>query len=386
MTLERRLAAEVSAGLDGWVDAVVSRVAAEVPDLVGDDTAAELATSSSRALLSEFAAALTQGDVATAYRAPIAALGFARHLARSSVPLAGLLRSYRLGQELLFERAAQLAEPGELDGLHRVGLLTFRFVDAVVGEVTEAFEREREASLRGSLARRERLVSRLLDGAEVPLAEIERVLGQRMSGRHLALIAWSPDEPDGETLATRLRGVWESFGPDAPLVIPGAAGDVFAWVVPGGADEPTLSLPSGVRLAIGEAGTGLAGFIGSRRQADAARRTARYVESAVVRYRDIRLLHLLVHDHPAALAFAAEELGDLAADEHGDLRRTLWVYLDSGRDSTATAARLAIHRNTVMRRLARAGELLGAPTEDRTAELLVALLVLGAAMPTPETS
>lgn len=380
MTLERRLAAEVSADLDGWVEAVLARVAAEVPDLVGDDTAVELAASSSRALLSEFAAALTQGDVATTYRAPLAALGFARHLARSSVALAGLLRSYRLGQELLFERAAQLAEPDDPDGVRRVGLLTFGFVDDVMGEVTEAFEREREASLRGSLARRDQLVSRLLDGADVPLVEVERVLGRRMSGRHLAVVAWSSDERDGEALATSLRGVWEAFGPDAPLVIPGAAGDVFAWVVPNSDDQAEVSrlLPAGVRLAVGEPGAGLAGFVSSRRQADAARRTARYVDTAVMAYRDVRLLHLLLHDHAAALAFAREELGDLAAVEHTELRTTLRAFLDSGRDSTATAARLGIHRNTVMRRLSRATELLGSSTEERTAELLVALVILGA--------
>ncbi len=356
------------------------RVATEVPDLVGDDTAVELAASSSRALLSEFAAALTQDDVATTYRAPIAALGFARHVARSSVALAGLLRSYRLGQELLFERAAQLAEPDDPEGLRRVGLLTFGFVDDVMGEVTEAFEREREASLRGSLARRDQLVSRLLEGADVPLAEVERVLGRRMSGRHLAVVAWSSDERDGEVLATSLRGVWEAFGPDAPLVIPGAAGDVFAWVVPGFGDHTGVSrlLPAGVRLAIGNTGTGLAGFVSSRRQADAARRTARYLDNAVVAYRDVRLLHLLLHDHAAALAFAREELGDLAAVEHAELRTTLRAFLDTGRDSTATAARLGIHRNTVMRRLSRATELLGSPTEERAAELSAALVILSA--------
>lgn len=380
MTLERRLADEVSADLDGWVRAVLVRVAAEVPDLVGDDTAVELATSSSRALLSEFVGALTQGDAASTYRAPIAALGFARHLARSSVALSGLLRSYRLGQELLFERAAQLADADEIDGLHRVGLLTFRFVDAVVGEVTEVFEREREASLRGSLARREQLVSRLLDGAQVPVVEVERVLGRRMSGRHLAVVAWSSDEGDSEALASSLRGVWESFGAGAPLVIPGAAGEVYAWVVPSSA-EPTPSptvVPPGVRLAVGEPGTGLAGFVSSRRQAEAARRTARYVDRQVVVYRDIRLLHLVLHDHAVATDFARDELGALSDPGHEELRLTLWVYLDSGRDSTATAARLRVHRNTVMRRLARATELLGSPSEERTAELMVALAILGA--------
>jgi hypothetical protein len=384
MTLERRLADEVSADLDLWVDAVLARIAVEVPDLVGDDAAAELAASSSRALLAEFAAALTQGDVATAYRAPLAALGFARHLARSSVALSGLLRSYRLGQEQLFLRAADLAEPGELDGLRRVGLLTFRFVDAVVGEVTEAFEREREASLRGSLARRERLLGQLLDGAQIPRAEVETVLGRRMAGRHLAMVAWSADNRDGEVLADGLRGVWDYFGARAPLVVPGAAGEVFGWVEPAadGVDPAALALllPSGVRLALGEPGEGQPGFVSSRRQADAARRAGRYVDAPVVRYRDIRLLHLLVRDHAAALVFARDELGELAAEEHGQLRRTLWAYLDSGRDATATAARLGVHRNTVMRRLGRA-EVLGADATDGSAELMAALLVLGAGWP-----
>ena len=51
------------------------------------------------------------------YHAPAAALAFGRHLAREGVQLASILRAYRLGQEVLFARAAELAlENPELGG------------------------------------------------------------------------------------------------------------------------------------------------------------------------------------------------------------------------------------------------------------------------------
>ncbi|MFL6062494.1 MAG: hypothetical protein ACJ72E_14775, partial [Marmoricola sp.] len=131
MNLEQRLVADLRRDPGVWTSQVLQRVAAEVPDLVRDDVAVDLATSSTAGLLEGFSEVLDAGALPTGIHAPVSALGFARHLARTSTSIVGLLRSYRLGQEVLFERAAALADSGDLDGLHRVGVLTFRFVDAV---------------------------------------------------------------------------------------------------------------------------------------------------------------------------------------------------------------------------------------------------------------
>ena len=382
--LGERLSADVLGGLDPWVARVVDRIGSEVPQLVRDEATAELAVASTRALLQEFAATLSRDESPGSYEVPPAALAFARHLARTDGSLSGLLRSYRLGQELLFGRGADLAHTSDTQGLRAVGLHTFRFVDSIVGEVTEAFEREREAVLRGSALRRERLVGRLLAGENVPLSEVERVLGWRMAGRHLAAIAWPPD-PDVESAlaGSVLRRVLAWAGEGNPLMMPGAAGEVHAWVKPITVDRasPPPEVVStlgetGVRVVLGEPGQKLAGFVSSRREADAARKVARHLpQRSILTYGEVALLHLLLADPAAASAFVRSELGPLAEEKHAAIRATVRAFLEHGQDSTAAARELGLHRNTVMRRLHRAGHLIGHALEDRPAEIAVAIML-----------
>lgn len=389
MNLQERLAGDVLRDIDGWVTRVVERMRVDVPQLVSDETSSDLARTSSRALLEEFGTTLAAGSMSETYRAPAAARAFARHLARAGTPLSSLLRSYRLGQELLFSRAAKLAEAGDTMGLRDVGLLTFRFVDSVVGEVTEAFEQEREVALRGSVLRRERLVRRLLAGEDVGVAEAERVLGWRLGGSHLAIVCWSTEaEAESGVIAGILRRTIAWVGDGVPLTIQGTSGEMHAWVRPSEADRGlvpsdllAVTAETGVRVAIGEPGEGLSGFINSRQQADAARRVTRFLpQRHVVHYADVALLHLLLADRRAASAFVRCELGPLADEEHLDLRFTARTYLELGQDTTATASALGLHRNTIMRRLARVEQLTGRSLRLRPAETLVATLLCEAAL------
>ena len=383
MTVHARLGAEIETNVDAWVEQIVSRVRHEVPTLVRDDMTTELGLSSSRALMLEFAATLREGDLRSAFRAPASALGFARHLARSGASLAGLLRSYRLGQELLFDRAASLADAQDTEGLRRVGLLAFKFVDAVANEVTDAFERERESSLRSAQLRRERVMERLMSGEVVTRDRAETDLGWRLGGAQVAVVAWATSgNVDVEAVTSAVRVVLAWLGDGRTLVMPGAAGDVHAWTVPVSSDIRTppdaviRALESAhVRVAIGEPGRDLVGFLNTRRQADAARRVGRYLAEPVVRYADVALVHVLLADPLAAQSFARNELGRLARPEHADLRRTVLTYLEAGRDTTACAEALGFHRNTVMRRIRRAEELVGHRLRERSTELAAALRV-----------
>jgi hypothetical protein len=391
--LDRRLAEELDRNLSGWVDVVLDRIAAEVPALVEDEQRAILARESSRSLLTEFASALRIGGVGDGFHAPAAALEFARVLAGRSVPLAGLLRSYRLGQELLFSRAAALGvETGDTDGVARIGLLTFRYVDGVVAEVAEAFENEREAFLRGALARRERLVRDLLAGVELDLAAAELTLGRRFDAAHLALVGWRPGGgSDPDLVASALRPLVGVLGQGRPLTVLGVSGDVFIWTTPRTSAPRRLDRDlieqlraAGIRVAVGLPASGVSGFIASRRQADAARRVAHQSpDGVVVSYADVALLDLLLRDPTAAAAFAREQLGELANPDPraGELRSTLATYLAHGRDASATASALGVHRNTVARRLTRAEQHIGRPLDRRTDELIVALTIAQATVP-----
>lgn len=390
--LEHRIADELEAGRARWAAVILDRLAADVPSLLDGDERQTLGAASTQALLGEFAAALRTGIDAEAvvFHAPPAALGYTRHLARHGVALAQILRSYRLGQELLFARAAELSD--DTESLSRIGRMMFRYLDGVVADVAELYDREREAALTSVLARRERLVEQLLAGATVDRGAAERTLGRRLDGHHLAAVAWRADTGaavDPDAVAAALAPLLAELGDGRPLVLLGAAGDVFAWVTPrpehavrraelagirSGLDE------AGVRVALGTPGAGTAGFIDSRRQADAARSVAHLrPQEPIVRYTELALLHLLLRDRFAADTFAAEQLAGLGGGDRRRrlLRHTVAAYLTSGRDATRTAHELGVHRNTVSRRLARAEQLLGRPLHDRPDELSVALAIVG---------
>src|SRR5947208_16738457 len=100
-TLEAALAADVKQNGARYAGAVLGRVDVEVPELLSDEQRARLARASTAALLDEFAEALRLG-LDRGFHAPPAAIAFARHLAREAVPLASVLRSYRLGQQAVF--------------------------------------------------------------------------------------------------------------------------------------------------------------------------------------------------------------------------------------------------------------------------------------------
>ena len=85
------------------------------------------------------------------------------------------------------------------------------------------------------------------------------------------------------------------------------------------------------------------------------------------------MLNLLIADPVAAATFVTGELRHLAEEPYSDLRRTARAYLEHGQDTTAAAATLGVHRNTVMRRLARTNDLLGRDLVRRPTETLVAL-------------
>jgi DNA-binding PucR family transcriptional regulator len=76
------------------------------------------------------------------------------------------------------------------------------------------------------------------------------------------------------------------------------------------------------------------------------------------------------HDPRAASEFIAATLGPLGEESPAAarLRETLRVYLEEADNAPRAAARLYTHRNTVLKRVARATELLGyAPGERRLA-------------------
>ncbi|WP_205698511.1 CdaR family transcriptional regulator [Conexibacter sp. SYSU D00693] len=381
-TLEEVLGRDVALQGETATRLVLERVEAEVPAVVGDPRRRQLAAEGTRALLQGFAEVLRLG-LTDGFHAPPAALAFGQHLAREGVPLAELLRSYRLGQEASFARAVELApladEADVTAAVARIGLLTFRYADAAMADVAAAYDAEREASIRRDAARRDQVLRALLTGTVVDTEEAERVLGHRLDGAHVAVLAWR-DGQEGEALVDEVRAALRTAGSERPLLVAEPGGAVVAWLTAPRWSALTEALAAaGLRAVAGSAQDGAAGFARSREQADLALVVARRGGDAVLtRYEDVALAALLTRDADAARRFADEELGPLAAPGAALLRATLSAFYAAAHDQSRTAHALGLHRNTVARRLARAEQLLGSPLTERVRERGAALVALEA--------
>lgn len=88
--------------------------------------------------------------------------------------------------------------------------------------------------------------------------------------------------------------------------------------------------------------------------------------------RDVRLAALLARDEEDALAFAREVLGDLITASP-EVRETVRTFIEQLGSHVRTAEVLYAHRNTVVRRLARADELLPRPLRHHPVDVALAL-------------
>jgi hypothetical protein len=265
-------------------------------------------------------------------RAPAAAQEYARRLAQRGVPIAALLRAYRIGsarfQDWCLEELGRSTDDASM--VSAVGLriadITARYIDQVSEEVVSAYEDEGEA---GTLARMEQ-------------ATVELAPSAGCAGRPLFL-------PQDELSAQ----AWLPLGDRDVLPILAAGRHPYP-------DE------AGIRFALGAAGGGLTGFRRSHQQALGAHAVALAAGPAgqvITSFADVAPLALMSGSIELLRAWVAETLGSLAHDDdhNSTLRDTLRVFLQEGGSFKATAERLTLHKNTVQYRVRKAEESIGGP-------------------------
>lgn len=313
---------------------------------------------------------------------------FAGLVARLSIPLSELERSYWIGMERLWQEWFDLCRTSSGDGkgelpdlLGGSTSLLFGYVDRVLAQVVEQYRIVAEEMAATSEDRRRELVLRLLDEVPAEAGEsADTLLGYRMRATHVGLLFSSDSRREVTRALTSMRE--QSSAPVALLVQPDA-GTWFGWLgYHDGVDANRLdqlrraATASGEQVVIGEPGHGPAGF---RRSHHSARRTAelrptlRNAPSCLCA-RDLRLETFLLENPVSARRFIADELGGLAADTERAqrIRDTLLTWLAAGSQAKA-ATELGVHENTVRMRVRCAAEELGAALSERRTELLVAL-------------
>ncbi len=324
---------------------------------------------------------------------PEPAQRYVRSMVRRRVPLAVLLRSYRLGHRFLYVAVSdvlrrRLDDPVELaSALDGVSRFLFDYIDVVSGYLAEHYETEQERWVRSAAAVRAETAADVLSGATLDADVASRRLGYALGGHHVGLVVEGDLEIE-ETgrLEAAAMSVAVALGGGDPLLIPSGASVLWAWCrTTAPPDDVALRAleshqpPDGVRIAIGRPGAGIEGFRVTHEEAlHAARICARFGASGPSRtttYESIELVSLLAEDRDRALRFVRHQLGPLAApdEQAAGLRETVLAYLRHGRSPSLAAEALHMHKNTVSLRVKRAEALLGGYATHWGLELQAAL-------------
>lgn len=309
-------------------------------------------------------------------RASNEALREVRLAAQAGVSLQPFLQGSRVAQSVTWDFVLEEAHRLIEDGSERVAVLRrasahhFAWNEIVFSAIVEAFEQESSVyALQSRERRKMSTLNALLAGLPVDTAELEYTF----DGLHLAAQVWGAP-PDS---VARLIGARAGR---RPLVGVTLQGDGYVWV-PWSARLGTpserlagIDWPDGARVAFGAVGEGLEGFRLSHRQAGEARTVAEALGLVEVRYDDVVLETLAMHDLPATRAFVLDELEPLGDvfNPNNVLIETLRMYFAVGGNAVVTAQRLGVHSRTVAYRLRSAESKMGAEAMYRE-ELPIAL-------------
>jgi hypothetical protein len=342
--------------------------------------------------------------------APAAAEEYARRLAQRGVPVAALLRAYRIGSARFEDwclhelgRRTDNAAVVSATGL-RIAAITASYIDKVSEEVVSAYEAEKENWLRNQSVARAARVRALLRNELVDVDSSEAILGYRLRQRHLGVVTWITGAAASGDSIGRLEHATAEMAAGThcdgrPMFIPQDESSAWAWLPLGvqrDAAVPAMSIKSipgsdRIRFAVGEPGLGVTGFRRTHQQALSAQAVALAAGPSgqpVTSFGEVAPLALMSGSIELLRAWVIETLGALADnDEHNArLRDTLRVFLQENGSYKTTAERLVLHKNTIQYRVRKAEEGLTRPISQDRLRIELALLAvrwLGAAVLRP---
>ncbi|WP_040767022.1 CdaR family transcriptional regulator [Tsukamurella sp. 1534] len=354
--------------------------------IAADPTLAELVRKSNTAALLLWA---THNLRAPGTRVPpntdAEALAVSRDLVRRGLDLHGI-DSYRTGVNVAWRLWMEVCfgltdDPDELRELLSVTWESMStYISDTINALAIRMAGERNQLTTGTNADRLETVSLLLEGAPLSRDTAEQRLGYRLTGPHTAAVVWTTG--DAGDLDAAARALARHADSPRPLTVVASASALWIWL-PGTVAPPAAELARDlsdhpdVRVALGRPGQDLDGFRRSHLDAGTAQRLLTRLGSPrrVARYDDIALISLVTGDTTKADEFVRDTLGDLLSADQ-DTRDTVATYVAEQFNTSRTAERLYTHRNTVIRRLTRADELLPRPLAENPTGVAVALDVL----------
>ncbi|MBI2701433.1 MULTISPECIES: PucR family transcriptional regulator [Mycobacterium] len=370
-----------------WLEELDAEVLAASPAIAADPELAAAVSRSNRANLYFWGAANVRDP-----GAPVPPntgpepMNIAREVARRGLT-AFTLDAYRVGEAVAWRRLMEIAfeltsDPAELHELLDVCSRSISaFIDGTLAGIAAHIEQELDDLTRGTHAERRETVALILDGAPITRKRAEARLGYALTGPHTAAVIWS-DDPGGDM--ARLDAAAEALGQAAavrPLTILASTATRWVWVPGKTIDTAALgnsiNTMSDIRVAIGPCAEGIDGFRRSHFDAITTQQMMARLQSPqrVALFADVELVALITGDTDRATEFVHHTLGDLET-AGSELQDYVRVFVDEQCNASRAAARLFTHRNTLLRRLARADELLPRPLAERSVNVAVALEVL----------
>lgn len=374
-----------------WLDEIdQASLATDVLRFVADDPVLMAASRrATRASLIHWAAAnIEKPGAPVAPYVSADMLGNARELVRRgatdlifNASRAAQNTAWQLWMKIAFELTG---DPQELRELLDVSARSIAaFIDGTMEKIAAFMKTEREEQMRGTHVDRRELVTRIVEGAPTSAKQASQRLGYNLDPTHHAAVVWSEEAvTELSALEAAAQAMARCAGSQQTLTVIANAATLWVWTT---GDKPLDLQPlhmavkglPGVRMAISSADHGIEGFRRAHLDALTTQRVLGrlHANARVVHFDMVRLVSLMSQDAEATQQFVTHTLGELAAAAP-TLRRTLLTFLSTGCNATEAAELLHTHRNTLLRRLARAQDLLPRPLTQNRIHVAAALEAL----------
>jgi DNA-binding PucR family transcriptional regulator len=376
LSLDDELVAVIGPGGLGWAHALAAEMAREYVE----DTVPELSRSadftgglriSAEANILALLRSLISGTLDA--RTPPEALDFIDEAVARQVPLVAMLRGHQIAVEhwlrwcapAIASHTAADRQAAELELAVSVGV---RHVDRISEQMVEEYEREMRRRTASGAARHAAVVGAVLAGDEIDVVEASRILNYPLRGSHIALALQvrADSQNQVDVLEAEARSFARRVGATGLLTNATGLSTLDAWVATNDdIKRPVEPVGERIDIGVGTSCTGVSGFVRSNREAHKALEIHHAAVPGrfdpIIYYDRVRLLSLVINDVPSISAFVFDTLGGLAGtgDRARELRETLLAFFEADKSYTAVSRLLHMHKNTVIRRVAKANELAG---------------------------
>ena len=218
----------------------ITRMQAEMPVLFPDPQSVKENIVSTEAGIRQLADIIDVAGDPRAVELPAPTLAIARAGVQRQIPLASLMRFYRVAQELLWqwmwERITAVA-PDQTQQATALRLATgfmFGYVDAALNRAEQAYEVEREIWLRDTAAARTGAIDDILTQRERDQQRASKRLRYDVNRHHVGAIAWvdsvTGDRDAQRSLTEALTVLAREMGGESTLIHPAGSLVAFGWL------------------------------------------------------------------------------------------------------------------------------------------------------------